>query len=385
MSSPDSSISLGIQEFRQESYQIRRLNNKPKTKCQCAFQKSNSLLQCGEQFFYSSSQMRPLALLIYCFLCTGSGSAVFADIDDNMSTTTQSQKCVRGCARWGFFAEFLWTLNHLHWCESTGQIPVVYWDQQCAYYSPDGYNGSTNAWEYYFEPVSDLTYTSGDPIHREEVYTSFSTIWWYKQYIDNLYLLTDEEQSEIKPLPLPMQLTGGNYPTPEHLYSRKFRMQVNKLLDKYVKVKPSIQEKIDIFYDEQMRDRRVIGLHCRGRFLYNEVGDVPIEWLCEEANRYADGNTIFFVATDQTPLLEQAKKLLRGIVIYYDCYRQETTTSPFSSQQLHPQMGEDVLVEVLLLARCDHLIHTISNVSTTVLYFNPTQPHTLLYGNQTPK
>lgn len=292
-----------------------------------------------------------------------------------------AQKCVRGCTSSGFFAEFLWALNHFHWCEMTDQIPVVYWDQHFAYHSPDGYNGSLNAWEYYFEPVSDLSYVPGEPMHRHETYTNFTTIWWYRQYINTLHLLTPKERLEIKPLPLPMQLVGEGYPTPQHLYSRKFRIQVYQLINKYVKVKPSIQAKIDSFYDKYMRNHRVIGLHCRGQFIYNEVGYVPIEWLCAEANQFADANTLFLVATDQAPLLEQAKQLLHGPVIHYDCYRQDSTTSPFRGQQWPPQMGEDVLVEALLLARCDHLIHTLSNVSTAVLYFNPTQSHKLLYGS----
>jgi hypothetical protein len=308
-------------------------------------------------------------------LCIGATFSLHAE-------NFQLEKCVRGCRNWGFFAEFLWTLNHLHWCETTDRIPVVCWDRNFAYYSDEGYNGNTNAWEYYFEPVSDLTCASEDQVYTNETYTSFSTIWWYKQYIDNVHLLTDEERKEIKPLPFPMQLMGDGYPAPEHLYSRAFRLKVNKLIHRYVKVKPSIQAKIDLFYEKKMRGRRVIGLHCRGRFLFNEVGDIPIEWLCEEANQYADGNTVFFVATDQGPLLERAKEFLCGKVIHYDCYRQEDTTSPFRSQQWPPQMGEDVLIETLLLARCDHLIHTISNVSTAALYFNPTQPHTMLYGSE---
>ena len=292
----------------------------------------------------------------------------------------KEQKSVRGCLNWGFFAEFLWVLNHLDWCEKTNQIPVVYWDSRFAYYSKDGYNGSFNCWEYYFEPVSSLIYQPDDNIERRTFYINFSTIWWYAQYIQNMHLLAPEEQSSIVGVPLPYKLDMDMaYPVKGHLYAHQFRRYVKSLIDKYVALKPNVQEKIDMFYRSMMEGHKVVGLHLRGSFIWNEVNTVPLEVLCEEANKNADENTIFYVATDQYPLLDSAKKFLNGKVIYYDCYRQTRTTSPSESQQWPPIMGEDVLVETVLLSLCDHLVHTISNVSTAALYFNPELPHTMLY------
>ena len=299
---------------------------------------------------------------------------------DINSDILNGQKCVRGCENWGFFAEFLWTVNHFEWCERTNQIPVVYWDSRFAYYSKDGYNGSFNCWEYYFEPVSHLTYEPRDHIYIQNWYNNFTTIWWYAQYIQNIDLLTPEEQGSIVGVPLPYSLAIDKpYPVKGHLYSTEHRRYVKSLLDKYVTIKPNIQEKIDTFYASMMEGHRVVGLHLRGSFISREVNMVPLEILCEEANKHADENTLFFIATDQSPLLECARKLLKGKVIAYDCYRQSSTTSPWMPGQWPPIMGEDVVVETVLLSLCDHLVHTISNVSTAALYFNPEQPHTMLY------
>jgi hypothetical protein len=291
---------------------------------------------------------------------------------------------VRGCTNWGFFAEFFWTLNYFEWCNMRGIIPVVEWGSNFAYYSPQGYNGSTNCWEYYFEPVSSLRFSPGDQIDVKNVYHKrFSTIWWYSEYINNLHLLSDEERQSIISIPLPGKLAGNpsEYPVGnKHLYSKDFRRFVkSQLLDRYVRIKSNIQNKIDTFYRENMQGKHVVGLHLRGSFVNNEVGEVPLESLCDEANRHAGPNTVFFIATDQYPLLERVKALLNGEVIFYECFRQETTTSPFSSAQWPPQMAEDVLVETKLLSMCDHFVHTISNVSTAALYFNPDLPHTLLW------
>lgn len=332
-------------------------------------------------------------IIHFFFLLCLVASSVNAERDDpfrsseltneNTAKSRERNKKVRGCENWGFFAEFLWVLNHLQWCEETKKVPVIYWDQKFAYYSQNGYNGSKNAWEYYFEPVSELKYKPEDHIYRDQIYTNFSTIWWYGQYIKNLHLLTPEEQQSIKGIPLRGNLASGDpYPAPEHLYSTKFRAYVKTLIDKYIRVKSNIQAKIDGFYDSNMRGNKVVGLHFRGGFVWNEVNIVPLELICEEANKHADESTVFFVATDQYPLLERAKELLNGKVVYYDCYRQASTTSPVRSGQWPPQMGEDVLVETILLSHCDYLVHTISNVSTAALYFNPTLPHTMLYCSQ---
>jgi hypothetical protein len=303
---------------------------------------------------------------------------------DGKAENNYTRKSVRGCQTYGFWAEFLWVLNHLEWCVATNQTPVVYWGPRFAYFSPEGYNNSTNGWEYYFEPVSSLSYGGGDTLYTQEFYNNyFTTLHWYTEYIYSLELLPAEERVCIKSIPLPKRIAGDTaYPKGKHhLYSKIFRKKVKEeLLDKFIVIKPNIQKKIDDFYNTYMRGKKVIGIHLRGQFVANEVDVVPVELICEEAINVGKGDDlVYFVATDQTHLLEQARKLLNGNVIFYDCYRQETTTSPFSPSQCSPKMGEDVLIETLLLSKCDHFIHTISNVSTAALYFNPGLSHTTLY------
>ena len=58
-------------------------------------------------------------------------------------------------------------------------------------------------------------------------------------------------------------------------------------------------------------------------------------------------------------LLEQAKRELNGPVIYYECQRFWESTAPASGNKLHPKLGEDVLVEAMLLSQCDFFVHTI--------------------------
>ena len=60
---------------------------------------------------------------------------------------------VEKCNQWGFFSAFLQVLDNLRWCEQNGYKPIIQWGSDSQYYIPEGYNGSYNVWEYYFEPT----------------------------------------------------------------------------------------------------------------------------------------------------------------------------------------------------------------------------------------
>ena len=294
------------------------------------------------------------------------------------------KKLVRGCKGWGFFAEFLWAVNHLHYCRTHDKTPIIYWGQPYAYYLPQGYNGSTNGWEYYFEPVSTLSYTPEDQLHTPDFYpndNNFSTLWDYQQYVNNLHLLEGDELIKVK-LSNFYYPNNGGYPVGEHLYSRNFRKYVkNEILNPYVRIRKNIQNTIDVFYANNMKDKRTIGLHLRGKFLWNESPFVETKIFLDYVNKqFADGNTQFFISTDQRQLLEAARNQLKGKVIFYESQRFEQSTAPVAGlAKLHPILGENVLIEAVLLSKCDHIVHGLSNVSTAALYFNPDVPHTLLY------
>lgn len=295
-----------------------------------------------------------------------------------------TSKSVRGCVGWGFFAEFLWVINYLHWCQETYQTPVIYWGEKSSYYSPNGYNGSQNAWEYYFEPVSDQKYNPGDLITTKNIYSNFSAIWMYYQYIENINLCSPQEKSSFHNVlntPLHIDVSNAGPVGDKHLHDPEFRNYIKKAyLDRYIKIKTPIKNKIKNFYDSHIKGKKTIGIHLRGKFLWNEVNFVPTSTLLEYANKLADKDTQFYIATDQYPLIEEAKKILGNKVIYYDFKRAQSTTSPVAGgPKLHPIEGENLLIEMKLLSKCNHLVHTLSNVSTTALYFNPSLSHTVLY------
>lgn len=240
----------------------------------------------------------------------------------------------------GMFSIVFGVLNHIRWCDANHKIPVVYWGKTCSFYEANGYNGLKNAWEYYFEPVSKLQVSSNDEIH-------------------STYFAPDG--TGIDPRPNPPYTCMGMY---------KFKKWVNALIKKHIKIKPHIMNQANEFYKKHMEGKKTIGIHLRGTDKNREVPMTPTDLIINEANKYEGYQ--YFIATDDNKLLEEAKKKLKGDIIYFDSIRSDNNKpihlSRTSSKAI---VGEQVIIEMLLLTSCQKFIHTCSNVSMAVHYFNP--------------
>jgi hypothetical protein len=256
------------------------------------------------------------------------------------------RKHVIGAWAGGFGNVFLGALHHLAWCDDNGYAPVFYWDSAFPYYQPGGYNGSQNAWEYYFEPASNERYVPGDYIDR--------------RFTPDKFRLGTAER-----------------------VIRASREEGKRLIDKYVKVVAPIQKKIDDFYNENMQGKTTIGIHLRGTDIYIETKPTNPAIIFEEANKQANvlGDCQFLVATDEYRLLELAQKELNRKVVYYDCRRstdgrllvyEGNPDNPSDRRWAHDaKQAEDFLIEFILLSKCLSFIHSRSNASALPFYFNP--------------
>lgn len=258
------------------------------------------------------------------------------------------KKHVIGCMPYGLFVNFGLVMSNLDWCVRTKVTPVVYWNEKCLYYTKDGYNGSLNAWEYYFEPVSSATYQD-EAIHAK--------------YAD--------------PEGLFMSITFEPHNQPTKATRKKVYETV---IRPFIKLNPLVQEKVDAFFDEHMRGKHTIGIHLRGTDKYKDIKLVDPRLILEEAQRHAGPETQFFIATDEQALLELAITMLDGAVIAYDSHR-SLDGKPLHHDGIYPPhlLGEEVVIEAWLLARCNLMVHTDrSNVSGAVLFLNPELDNVML-------
>lgn len=272
--------------------------------------------------------------------CVVGANFIYADFD------ICANKYVIGSWSGGFFSSFLGVLNHLSWCADNGRIPAIYWGDESLYYQYGGYNGKENAWEYYFKPVSPCAASKNEC--RSMAYAPGP----WRFYFNRLDSAT--------------------------------RTRAKKLIDAYIQLANPVKEKIENFYNSRMRGKKTIGIHLRGTDKYTEVKPVPLTVFFKEANnraRLLGKNCQFLVATDEAALLKQAQQKLNRPVIFYTC-RRSVNKMPLhqgSHGASHQAiLGEDVLIEAQLLARCNLFIHSLSNVSAAVAYFNPELPTVLL-------
>ena len=255
-----------------------------------------------------------------------------------------------GTRECGFFSNFLAVINHIAWCERTNTTPYVYWDSQSAYFQKEGFNGSKNAWEYYFEPVSTIKHYNGGTIDRVFIAPDHSCV-----------------------------ICNGNNPL-----SEEKRLEANRIVKTYIKIKPYVAHIVDDFYEKHFKGHIIIGIHLRGTDKKQEIPPINPSILLKHAQNCADifkGQPVkFFVASDEEQLINKARQQLKGTVITYDAER-STNGNPvhYNKAGSPAKRGLDILVEVLLLSRCSIFLYTRSNVSNGVLVFNPDLVHMILY------
>lgn len=242
----------------------------------------------------------------------------------------------------GFFSAFLAVINNIAWAKKHNRIPLVYWDDYSLYYQPEGYNGATNVWEYYFEPISDIAY---DPTHDPTPYYEYGA-------------------------------PDGTGFVPFKPLKQQEKEEMHAIIRDYIRIKKPIQKKIDAFYDAHMAGKKVIGIHLRGTDKCSEAEVVGTTDYLEIANNWASQQKeecIFFVATDEEQLLEKAKEGLNGTVYHWDSCRSIDGKAVHHKTNHHSpaKKGEEVLIETILLSRCDVIIRGHSNIAYTATFFNP--------------
>ncbi len=268
-------------------------------------------------------------------------SLLFLFLVVSVAPVLSAEKHVIGARRYGLFSLFFQVLNHIAWCEVANKQPVVYWDQLCLYFEPGESLGAANAWEYYFEPLSTATYVPGDEIHRKYAMPQNGS-------------MTFSNKAKLK---------------------KNARAVAHRIIQQYIHIKSDVQVIVDDFYTACMRGKFLIGIHLRGTDKCREITPVDPRFLLEAAQgfaeRHAGKDVAFFVASDEERLVTMARSFLDKPVIVYDAERSVNGKAIHTEKYNQMRHGLDILVEVLLMARCNVLVHTLSNVSHAALCFNP--------------
>lgn len=235
----------------------------------------------------------------------------------------------------GFFAVFFSVLGALKAYES-GKIPGFFLKMNKGYYYNPAHG--ENWWEYYFEPLQVGAWECPQTIYLRRRFSG-------KFAVEAAYEMSREE---------------GNY-----------------FINKYIKLKPHIQKKVDDFVSEYFTGYYIIGVHYRGTDKISEAPRVRYEEVMLEINRVVqslnDKKYKIFIATDEQAFIEFCEMYFNNIV-YQDIFRSDGNQPIFLIHKDPYVSGEQCLLDCLLLSRANILIRCSSNLSNISGRFNPIMP-----------
>lgn len=167
-----------------------------------------------------------------------------------------------------------------------------------------------------------------------------------------------------------------------------WRQFYHAAFQRHVRVRPHILERVERLHRELIGNRFCVGVHYRAPDHAIECPRPipPIASFIRRARRLlpADRAATVFLATDVTDAANR----------FRDAFGERCAMQP-DAERLpagarghvhhdHPnpslRLGEEVLIDALLLARCDRLLHVTSNVATAVGYMNPAVDMTYCEG-----
>jgi len=295
----------------------------------------------------------------------------------------------------GLFSLIQQVIAQIPWALSEKRIPIVYFLDKSAYWTPKGYQDKDTVWEYYFEPINSVypaAYLSEDIRKQVKNYISNKKKNKVGEFIcENIWVsrhFGDDPSLRGKCLPIPYQLNDPDY---------EIRDKASKIIHKYIHPRSYIIRKVKDFHARYMENDFVIGVHIRGtdsisinekrNFRKNSL-DLAYYYKYINNALIANPEAKIFVATDEENSLKYIKDKFGNKVISYDSIRHskgETAgKGPLGkimpayitkNRDIAARNGEEAIIEYLLLTKCNILIHNGASLARTVLLSCPKLRH----------
>jgi hypothetical protein len=256
----------------------------------------------------------------------------------------------------GFGASFMVTLCHLKYCLDNNI--KVYIQINNSGYAEDP---SVNCWDRLFEQPFDIT---EEKARELEIINNFDIIgtngYWKLNYgDDNRHNFRDIE----------------------------FLNLYRDIINQHVVIKKEISSQVNNFLSKY--NGKILGIHKRGRDHYHtghgagQAEKVNLNKMCSVINKYIDNYDYLYVTSDESYIYEDLIKIYGDKVIFFDNKEQFNKYSKMDlNQQTNPlnqnplaqnervALLNNLMVETLILSRCDQKILLNSNVSHMALLFS---------------
>ena len=258
----------------------------------------------------------------------------------------------------GFFANFTFVLDNLIIASERGLIPVVDMDNFKTLYNENELLFNThNSWEYYFKKVSPYT--------LEDVYKSRNIILSSTTYPEYKAIYYNREKNIL--------------PSKDQI---KF---LHDIIKKQIVLQPHITKKFKKQLEKFNAYNKILGVHVRGTDMYTEGRHHPrpnekikdLDYIKEMMDAHdIDG---IMLCADEEKTIDLFKREFGDKVIVTDAMRAKEgdltgihrdTTRESEREKHRYLLGEEVLLDMLLLSECDYLLCGPSNVAFAAMTFN---------------
>jgi hypothetical protein len=239
----------------------------------------------------------------------------------------------------GLFSNFIFVLNHLKIANSCGFIPIVDMENYAAIYNElKKINNTNNSWNYYF---------------NNKLKTKLTRI-----YKTSRYIITDNK--------FPKSFT-------HKINNNEYRNYFNK----YFTIKKKYLDFADLFAKKNFKEN-TLAIHLRGTS-YKTAANHPfpttdnqtinlIKKILSE-NNYSK----IFLCTEDLNYLDILKKKFENKVIFLKNVYRSYHDDAFKiyPRDLHRfKLGRDILIESLLISKCNGFVYTNTNVSEFVKFLD---------------
>lgn len=276
---------------------------------------------------------------------------------------------------------FLQVLDNLSRCDQDELTPIVNMKNPYLLCYDEKYG--KNIWEYYFEPVSkySINHLSEKEKKNKKIRSSFMS---KPQHLNYLLGIAGKEKAYKKRF-------KNSIPPP---FDFKHRNHFKKIINKYIKIKPYILECQNNFYNDHMKDKKIIGIFARGTNKFHPTAGgltfrkhkkITTEDYINTCKKYINilGIDYVYLASDSHESVNMFKKEFGNKLIYqknHMRYKSHYSNSkdPFDDPDFGPiegktkgDLGKENIIDTLCLSQCDFLIHTETNIAIAAMLYNP--------------
>jgi protein O-GlcNAc transferase len=309
-----------------------------------------------------------------------------ADTRDHHADTPTKYLLIKAWG-FGFWSDLDHVLGQLLLADITGRTPIVHWGNNSLFRD----DGTVNAFESFFEPVSD----KGIEDLSQERFSYFPNKWNAQNLRDEdldrwsgagsrlsgLYFLNRDEDVAVSDYHTKVNDLMPWIPADSEYHSLSRHAVYRRLVEKYIRLQPRLQALVDQQWQANFSGKSWLAVHVRGSDKVHEMKHLDLinQSYFAHIDKILQVNPSLsiFLLTDSTSVIDQFKARYPDRILTLDCQRSDTSTGVHYAGHAGTELGDQVILDAWLAARCHFFLgNGGSNVSVGIRHLKAWQDGT---------